>query len=101
MLANSQHEQVGGEPGEDVKRARSVGGLLRTAREARAMPVREVAERIHIPAKYLPMLQANDYSAIASELYLLPFARGYAQYLSLDAGTMSARVVRCIQPLER
>jgi cytoskeletal protein RodZ len=101
MLANSQHEQVSGEPGEEGKRARSVGVLLRSAREARAMTVREVAERIHIPAKYLTMLEANDYSAIADELYLLPFVRGYAEFLGLDAGTMSARFVRGIQPLER
>jgi len=63
--------------------------------------MREVAERIHVPAQYLTMLEANDYSAIADELYLLPFVRTYADFLGLDAGALSARFARAMQPVER
>jgi cytoskeleton protein RodZ len=80
---------------------RTLGAILRAAREARAMTTLEVAERIRIPAGYLTMLEANDYGAIADELYLLPFVRGYAEFLGLDAGVLSARFLRGIQPLER
>ena len=65
------------------------------------MTIREVSERIRIPAMYLTMLEANDYGAIADELYLLPFVRGYADFLGLEAGTLSARFLRGIQPPEK
>ena len=39
------------------------------------MTVREVAEQTRISAAYLTMLEIDDYSAIADELYLLPFLR--------------------------
>lgn len=47
------------------------------------------------------MLEANDYSAIADELYLLPFVRSYAEVLGLDSGVLATRFLRGIQPLER
>src|SRR5215469_4139796 len=65
------------------------------------MTIREAAAQIKIPARYLTMLEANDYGAIADELYLLPFLRGYADFLGLEAGTLSARFLRGIQLLER
>jgi len=65
------------------------------------MTLREVSERLRIPAQYLTMLEANDYSAIADELYLLPFVRSYAEFLGLDAGALATRFLRGIQPLER
>jgi cytoskeleton protein RodZ len=75
--------------------------ILRSAREAREMTLREVSERIHVPAQYLTMLEANDYSGIADELYLLPFVRTYADFLGLDAGALSGRFMRAMLPVER
>jgi hypothetical protein len=46
------------------------------------------------------MLEAGDYSAIADELYLLPFARGYAQFLGLDASLISRQFVASIYTAE-
>ncbi len=100
MLSNS-HEQVTDGTGEGTKRTRNLGVVLRSAREERALTIREAAERTRIPAQYLTMLEANDYSGIADELYLLPFVRSYAEFLDLDAGALSTRFVRGIQPLER
>jgi cytoskeleton protein RodZ len=101
MLSNS-HEQVTDGTGDDAAQpARNLGVVLRSAREQRALTIREAAERIRIPAHYLTMIEANDYSGIADELYLLPFVRSYAEFLGLDAGALSTRFVRGIQPLER
>jgi len=100
MLSNS-HEQVTDGTGDATKPARNLGVVLRSAREQRALTVREAAERIRIPAHYLTMLETNDYSGMADELYLLPFVRTYAEFLGLDAGALSTRFVRGIQPLER
>lgn len=82
-------------------RAGNLGAILRSAREARAMTIDEVSDQVRIPVRYLTMLEANDYGAIADELYLLPFVRGYADFLGLEAGTLSAGFLREIQPLER
>ncbi len=95
------HEQTNGDSSGEVTRTRSLGVILRSAREAREMTLREVSERIHVPGQYLTMLEANDYSGIADELYLLPFVRTYADFLGLDAGALSARFMRVVQPVER
>jgi cytoskeleton protein RodZ len=100
MLSNEVDYEQGGESEGEPVRSRSVGAMLRTAREAREISVGEVAERIRIPAKYLTMLEANDYGAIADEMYLLPFVRSYADFLGLQSGALSARFLRGIQPLE-
>jgi len=60
------------------------------------MTIREVAEQTRISAAYLTMLEIGDYSAIADELYLLPFLRSYAHFLALDAGALSARLIGAI-----
>ncbi len=98
MLSNEVVYEQGGESDGEPARSRSVGAMLRTAREAREISVGEVAERIRIPAKYLRMLEANDYGAISDEMYLLPFVRSYADFLGLQSGVLSARFLRGIQP---
>lgn len=100
MLSNEVDYEQGSESDSEPVLSRSVGAMLRTAREAREISVGEVAERIRIPAKYLTMLEANDYGAIADEMYLLPFVRSYADFLGLQSGALSARFLRGIQPLE-
>jgi cytoskeletal protein RodZ len=101
LSSDLEHEQLNGDAGNEAKPARTLGAILRAAREARAMTIREVSERIRIPAQYLTMLEANDYGAIADELYLLPFVRSYAEYLGLDSGALATRFLRGIQPLEK
>ncbi len=85
-----QREQATAEPGESAVR---LGAILRSTRQARSMTVREVAEQTRISAVYLTTLETGDYSAIAHELYLLPFLRSYANFLGLDAAALSARFV--------
>jgi transcriptional regulator with XRE-family HTH domain len=87
------HEQESAEPGKCAVR---LGAILRTTRQARSMTIREVAEQTRISAAYLTMLEIGDYSAIADELYLLPFLRSYANFLGLDAGALSARFIGAI-----
>ncbi len=100
LASNVEHEQLSGDTNGEAA-AGSLGALLRAAREARVMTVREVSGQTRIPAQYLTMLEANDYGAIADELYLLPFVRSYAEFLGLDAEPLSARFLRGIAPLEK
>jgi cytoskeletal protein RodZ len=83
-------EQESVEPGESAVR---LGAIFRATRQARSMTIREVAEQTRISAAYLTMLEIGDYSAIADELYLLPFLRSYANFLGLDAVALSARFI--------
>jgi cytoskeletal protein RodZ len=101
MLSDVDHEQTGADAEGEPQKSRSLGAILRSARESRELTIREVSERIRIPARYLTMLESNDYGAIADELYLLPFVRSYADFLGLQSGTLSARFLRGIQPPER
>jgi cytoskeleton protein RodZ len=98
---NVDHGHGGGAIESEPVRSRSIGALLRQAREAQEISIREVSERIRIPVKYLTMLEANDYGSIADELYLLPFVRSYADFLGLQSGALSARFLRGIQPVEK
>jgi len=91
-------EQAAAEPDRGAVR---LGAILRATRQARAMTVREVAEQASIPAAYLTMLEIADYSAIADELYLLPFLRSYANFLGLDAGALSARFIGSIEGADK
>ena len=93
-----EREQLTGEPDES---SRSLGVILRAAREARAMTVREVAGQIRIPADYLTTLEIGDYSGIANELYLLPYLRDYARFLGLDTSALSARFIGGIEGVGR
>jgi cytoskeletal protein RodZ len=96
-----QDKPSGGEMPDNAPPVRSLGAVLRAAREARVMTIREAAVQLRIPGQYLTMLEANDYSGIADELYLLPFVRSYAEFLGLDSATLSARFLRGVQPVER
>jgi cytoskeleton protein RodZ len=93
-----QREQLTGAPDESSK---SLGAVLRVAREARAMTVSEVAGQIRIPAGYLTTLETGDYSGIANELYLLPYLRDYARFLGLNASALSARFIGGIESTGR
>ena len=79
----------------------SVGAICRSAREQQGMTLHDAAQRIRVPARYLAMLESGDCSAIADELYLLPFLRSYADFLGLDAGYLVARFVKRIQRMEK
>jgi cytoskeleton protein RodZ len=76
---------------------KSLGAILRAAREVRAITIREVAGQMGVPPTYLTMLEIGDYSGIADELYLLPYLRAYARFLGLDASVLSARFTDSIE----
>jgi cytoskeletal protein RodZ len=53
----------------------------------------EVADRTHIPAYYVRMIESDSYDAIPDQLYLLPFFRRYADFLGLDAKKVVSRFI--------
>lgn len=61
-----------------------VGAILKEAREARKMTIRDIAEETNLTPKYIEALEAEDYSQFPGETYTNGFLRSYAEYLNLD-----------------
>lgn len=78
----------------------SLGELLASARERRQLSAAQAAAQARVPAHYVKMLEAADYSRISDQLYLLPFLRKYASFLALDADEVAMRFVRETQIAE-
>ncbi|HEY2662836.1 MAG TPA: helix-turn-helix transcriptional regulator, partial [Candidatus Binataceae bacterium] len=85
---------------EDPARSLKVGGALCAAREQQGIAADEAAIKARVPKHYLEMIETDNYSMIADQLYLLPFVRRYAAFLGLDADETALRFVREVQHAE-
>ena len=75
----------------------SLGADLTRVRERRGRSREDVASETHIPANYVRMIESDDYSMIADQLYMLPFVRRYAAFLGMDEDEVAMRFVREVQ----
>jgi len=81
-------------------RKASLGESLVAARERRGLSRETVVQQTHIPARYLRMLEDDDYRLISDQLYLLPFLRKYASFLDIDPDEAAMRLLREVQRAE-
>jgi cytoskeletal protein RodZ len=95
--ADVSGEEIGKSSGNQEQ---SLSELLASARERRRLSAAEAAAQARVPAHYVKMLEAGDYSRISDQLYLLPFLRKYASFLALDADDVAMRFVRDTQTAE-
>lgn len=58
--------------------------ILREAREARKLSLKDVGRETNITPRYVDALENEDYSVFPGETYALGFLRSYAEYLNLD-----------------
>ncbi len=63
---------------------RSLGDVLRQAREAQALSIEEVESRTRIRAKFIDALESGDFAVLPSTAHAKGFLRNYAQFLQLD-----------------
>src|SRR5579872_2902348 len=75
----------------------SLGKIMSTARENRGLSREQAAKSSNIPGYYLTMIETDDYSAIADQLYLLPFLRRYAVFVALEPEEVASRFIRDVQ----
>jgi len=61
--------------GEEV---RAIGARLRAAREKRGLTILQAAERLHVDARVLEALEAQDFAALGAEVYARGHLRRYA-----------------------
>ena len=64
--------------------AKRVGTILKEAREAKKLAIRDVARETNIIPRYIEALENEDYSSFPGETYALGFLSSYADYLGLD-----------------
>ena len=75
----------------------SLGAIMTMAREARGFSRDQAAKASNIPGYYLTMIETDDYSSIADQLYLLPFLRRYAVFVALEPEEVASRFIREVQ----
>ena len=71
----------------------TLGQLMTETRKHSGLSQEDVADRTHIPAYYVRMIESDSYDAIPDQLYLLPFFRRYADFLGLDAKKVVSRFI--------
>lgn len=77
----------------DLDAEQTLGQLMTATRKHSGLSREEVADRTHIPAYYVRMIESDSYDAIPDQLYLLPFFRRYADFLGLDAKKVVSRFI--------
>lgn len=77
---------------------RGCGQRLRAAREAAALSVVEVAERLKMPARVVESLEAEDWSRLGAPVFIRGQLRSYARLLGLP--TESVHVASGVAPIE-
>ncbi len=69
---------------------KTVGTILKEAREAKRLTISEVEAATKIRRKFLESLEADEYHKLPSLSYAKGFVKNYAQYLGLDTATVLA-----------
>jgi cytoskeletal protein RodZ len=77
--------------------AATLGTFLASARERRGVSLDDAVKETRIPNHYIRMLETNDYSLISDQLYVLPFLRRYAIFLTLDPEEIAMCFIREVQ----
>ena len=67
---------------------KTVGEILRTAREARKLSVDQVNRETKISVQAVRALEQDDFASFPSETYLKGFVRTYAEFLGLDGNRL-------------
>jgi cytoskeleton protein RodZ len=64
--------------------ARGPGAMLREAREARGLTVRDLAETLNLAVSTVRALEADDYERLPRPAFVRGYLRSYARLLTLD-----------------
>lgn len=69
-------------------RQKSIGEVLKDARESRSWTIAEIQRMTKIQAKYVQALEYNDFEAIPDKEYTRSFLHRYAELLELDSSVI-------------
>ncbi len=69
----------------------AIGEMLRNAREAKKLTIKEISNDTNISSKYLNALENEEFDKLPGETYILGFLKSYAEYLRID----SEEIIHC------
>jgi cytoskeleton protein RodZ len=75
-----------------------IGTRLQRAREARALTVLQAAEKLHVDARILESLEAEDFAALGAPVYARGHLRRYADLLGEDIAQLQSLYPAAGQP---
>ena len=70
--------------------AGETGRILRNAREAKGLSVREVADSLHLRPSIVMAIEEGDYRQVPGELFLRGYVKSYARHMSLNEDPLLA-----------
>ena len=70
----------------------SLGGRLRTAREARGMSLQDIANTTRIPVRHLQHVESESWDDLPAVTYCVGFVRAYANAVGLDGAEVGREV---------
>jgi cytoskeleton protein RodZ len=65
-----------------------IGARLRAARERRGLTVLQAAEKLHLDAKVLESLEAEDFAPLGADVYVRGHLRRYAELIGESSGEL-------------
>jgi len=77
-----------------LKRSKSVGALLRQARQGLGRDVEQIGAALRMRASHLQAIEDGNYEELPGPAYAIGFIRAYAEYLGLDGPEMVRRFKR-------
>ncbi|MFW6109821.1 MAG: helix-turn-helix domain-containing protein [Patescibacteria group bacterium] len=73
-----------------MNKMRSVGDILRKAREERNLNYEDVSKELKIHPRFLRALEAGDYSEFGGAVHIKGFLKNYAEFLKLNVSQLLA-----------
>ncbi|MEK7544124.1 MAG: helix-turn-helix domain-containing protein [Patescibacteria group bacterium] len=80
---------------------KTVGSILKEAREAKHLTFEQAELSTKIRAKFLAGIESDDYSSLPSQAYAKGFVKNYAEFLGIPAPTILAFFRRQTQEITR
>lgn len=62
----------------------SAGGRLKAGREKKELDIESVSRSLHVPARAIEALEADDYQYFSAKVYAVGILRKYTQFLGVD-----------------
>ncbi len=70
------------------------GGLLRAVREAREIPLQEMADKTRISVKYLDAIESDDFEVLPSATFVRGYVREMSRMLKIEETSLVAGYMR-------
>lgn len=74
-----------------------IGEYLKKEREAKGIPLKEIAGATHIGLRFLEAIEQEDFKTLPGEIFVRGFIKTYANYIGLDSNEILDRYTKCFE----